>query len=96
MNIIYKFKKFSKNVSDITDINCIPHVYESYVDSLEDLLKPFYEFIIKKEMEVIEKSNENVITILCLYNEFQPYFNLLDELNNLHDSSILDWNNYPC
>lgn len=96
MTIVYRLRNFCRRVSEATS-NPIPAPYsfECYASGIYDFLVHLEATIVGLEKQVVAQEPDRIFTIITLFHDLEPEFQLLANLNDIHRFSVLDWTKFP-
>ncbi|XP_065094510.1 gamma-tubulin complex component 5-like [Ochlerotatus camptorhynchus] len=96
MTIVYRLRNFCRRVSEATS-NPIPAPYsfECYASGIRDFLDHLEATIVGLEKEAVAQEPDRIYTIITLFHDLEPEFQLLANLNDIHRFSVLDWTKFP-
>lgn len=85
--------KLQQDCNRYQQSSSISHTYESYIAEIQNYLNHIMDFVCAEEA-IVRNQNETY-TLITLYHNFKPHFELLDMLWDIHSDSLLDSNSYP-
>lgn len=100
MSMMLRLQTFIKSIIEPTkiELNKPPHTYESYAMGLKELISPFIGFLVEHEKNLMKRNQFTQNTsILSIYREMEKYkyFQLLEYLNKIHSTAVLDYSTTP-
>lgn len=76
-----------------------PHTIECYASAMKSFLDQIFTFLLSIEIKLSKQNAFEIYSIVTLFNEMKPYFNLLNHLYTIHINCYIDFritSGYEC
>ncbi|XP_058822451.1 gamma-tubulin complex component 5 [Topomyia yanbarensis] len=96
MTIVYRLRNFCLRVSETTNSPIpAPYSFECYASAVRNFLDHLQATVVELEKQAIAQQPDRIFTIITLFHDLEPEFQLLKNLNDIHRFSVLDWTKFP-
>lgn len=96
MTLKRKLVKFCSDIYEPVKIVPSPVAYECFAECIKQCLEPFNQYLNQTEMEIMQSTPlRRTLTILAFQNEMQPHLNRLEDMYNIYEKSILNYELIP-
>ncbi|XP_055641192.1 gamma-tubulin complex component 5 [Toxorhynchites rutilus septentrionalis] len=96
MTIVFRLRNFCNRVSESSSKPIpAPYSFECYSAGVRDFLDHLGATIVELEKKAIAQEPDCIFTIITLFHELEPEFNVLKNLYDIHRFSVLDWTKFP-
>ncbi|XP_039429506.1 gamma-tubulin complex component 5-like [Culex pipiens pallens] len=96
MTIVYRLRNFCQKVANTSSKPIpAPYSFECYASGVRDFLKNLETTVVDLEKQAIAQQPDRIFTIITLFHDLEPQFQLLKNLNDIHRYSVLDWTKFP-
>ncbi|XP_058447372.1 gamma-tubulin complex component 5 [Malaya genurostris] len=96
MTIVYRLRNFCVRVSEATSKPIpAPYSFECYASAVRNFLDHLQANVVELESRKITQQQDRIFTIITLFQDLEPEFQLLKNLNDIHRFSVLDWTKFP-
>lgn len=95
MTYLYRFRMFFASVYNLSgERGAPPYTIECYATGLKEFVDNIVDFLLKKEIELIENDPTGETSVVKLYNELGEHFRMLNYLYDIHQSCYLDYKSH--